>query len=313
MTASLDFRSVEAFVEVVRARSFTSAARRLHLTPPTVSARISTLEQAVGTRLLDRGAALVETTPAGAVFLPHARKMLETREEAARAVTRFLDGDAGLLEIGASSVPGTYLLPPLLARTRHRSPGLRVRLQISDSETTVASVRARNVELGVVGRHVRETGLTATRVGTDEIVLVAAPDLISKLGLTRDAPRSATLRLGRSDLAQLPFVFREDGSATRAVALEALGRVHRSIDDLDVVVELGSNAAIVQACLAGVGATFVTRLAVREALSSGKLVRLSLGRVSLTRPLVLVRRRGSTLSPSAARLARLLREETSKR
>ena len=312
MHQDLDLRSVEAFVEVASAGSFTAAARNLRLTQPSISARIASLETSLGTKLLDRDAGGVATTPAGEVFLPHARGLLRSRGAATRAVRSFLEGEHGTLYVGASSVPGTYLLPAALVNVRERHPGIRVRLRVGDSDSTLAALRHGEMEIGVVGRAVRVKDVTARRVGTDELVLVGAPGLVASLTTgsgkspsSRAAPPKR-IALSEGAFGVLPLVLREEGSATRRVALEATAKLGISARDLDVVLEVDSSSAAIQASLAGLGATFITRLAVDEHIANGRLVQLHVERLDLERPLVLVRRRGRTLSPAASELARAL-------
>ncbi len=314
MSSEIDLRSIQAFVEVATCGSFTTAARSLLLTQPSISARIASLESTLGTRLLDRGAGAgaVATTPAGDVFLPHARGMLRSRREAVHALRVFLGGEDGTLDVGASSVPGAYLLPAALAELRQGYPGVRVRLRVGDSDSTLAALRQGHLEVGVIGRAVRARDVTTRRVGVDEIVLVATPGLLTTTadrrrgGKSPRARRPRRLRVSLAELGALPLVLREAGSATRRVALDAIAKLGVPRGDLDVILEIGSSSAAIQAALAGLGATFVTSLAVEQPLATGRLVRLDVDGLDLRRPLVLVRRRGRTLSPAARALSRII-------
>lgn len=139
----IDLRSVEAFVEVVRLGSFTAAARELILTQPTISARVANLEQTIGARLLERDRGGVVPTSAGNALLPHAHSLLRTRATAEQAMVDHLENTSLSLAIGASSVPGTYLLPKHLVAVRQRFPDLRTQLTVSDSDSTLELLRRR--------------------------------------------------------------------------------------------------------------------------------------------------------------------------
>lgn len=108
-------------------------------------------------------------------------------------------------------------------------------------------------------------------------------------------------------IKRLPLVLRESGSATRALALAALAAEGVRPETLNVVLELGSNGAVLEAALAGIGAVFLSRFAVRGHLAAKRLEVLPTGGFPLKRPLILVSRAGRTLSPAASALAKLLR------
>jgi DNA-binding transcriptional LysR family regulator len=298
MEPDLDMRDLEAFVAVADTGSFTAAAQALFIRQPSVSARIASLETLLDAKLLDRTPGGVHPTPAGEVLLAHARTLLREREEAVRAVKSFLGRPSGFLEIGASSIPGAYILPQALARVRRVHPDLLVRLVIADTGKTVEALRRGEFEVGVVGSDVEEEGLLARRVGEDEVVLVAAPELAARFG--------GKPALEPADIEGLPLILREPGSGTRAAALGALEKAGAAENRLQIVLEIGGNAAVREAALHGIGAAFLSRLAVEEPLCSGRLVELHIGTGPLIRPFVLLTRRGRTLSPGAAEIARIL-------
>jgi|SRR5688572_26600922 len=291
-----EIRDLEAFVAVADTGSFTGAAQTLLLTQPTVSARIASLEAALDVKLLDRGPGGVKPTPVGSLVLEHARRLLRDRQEIADAVHHYLGRPGGTLDMGASSIPGAYLLPPLFADLRRVHPDIRVRLEVSDTDETIARMLSGRFELAVVGREVKEEGLTARRIWRDEILFVAAPELASTL------PKN----LGPEAIRSLPFILRETGSGTRAAGLGALELAGTRVDELNVVLEVSGNVGARQAALQGIGATFLSRFAVEESLAARKLVVLPLPGSPLARDFVLVTRTGRTLSPAAAALVRLL-------
>jgi DNA-binding transcriptional LysR family regulator len=299
MQADLDIRDLEAFVAVADTGSFTAAAQALFIRQPSVSARIASLESLLDAKLLDRLPGGVRPTPAGEVLLAHARSLLRGREEAIQAVRSFLGRPAGILDAGASSIPGAYLLPQALARLRGEHPDVRVRLAIADTEKTVEAMRRGEFEVAVVGSDVDEEGLVARRIGEDEVVLIAAPAIASPF-------RGRVL--AAAELEELPIILREPGSGTRAAALGALEKAGAAVDRLNIVLEVGGNAAVRESALRGIGASFLSRLAAEEPIRSGRLVELALAGGPLVRPFVLLTRRGRTLSPAAAEVVRILTE-----
>ena len=170
----------------------------------------------------------VHPTPAGTALLPHARALLRGREKAVHAVHEHLGRVAGRLDIAASSVPGTYLLPRVLATLRGAHPDLRISLRVSDSGDAIEILKRGDVDLAVVGRSIREKGLVTTKVAEDEVVLVGRPELFQRVlekPTGGGTPRRAGLpkSIAITEIVRLPMVLRETGSATRGVAMEMLG------------------------------------------------------------------------------------------
>src|SRR5205823_8774618 len=103
----MDTRQLAAFCEVVERKSFSQAAERLGVTQPAVSLQIRSLEQRLGTRLLDRSGRRVEPTEAGLRLYSSAQKLLALEQQLVDDVTGSAEGElSGTLELGASTGPG---------------------------------------------------------------------------------------------------------------------------------------------------------------------------------------------------------------
>src|SRR5687767_2331147 len=107
----MNFHHVKAFCTIVAEGSFSRAAERLHLTQPTISAQIQSLEKQLHTRLFERSAQGISLTQAGKEFHPYAIQLLELSERTEQAILELQGLTRGRLELGASSVPGHYVLP----------------------------------------------------------------------------------------------------------------------------------------------------------------------------------------------------------
>src|ERR671915_589452 len=113
----MDTRQLAAFCSVVELRSFSQAAERLGVSQPAVSLQIRSLEERLGTQLLDRSGRRVAPTEAGLALYRGAQRMLTLEEQLLERVASGHDGAlAGSLAIGASSGPGETVLPLLLCQ-----------------------------------------------------------------------------------------------------------------------------------------------------------------------------------------------------
>ena len=285
---------LRAFAAVARRGSFSRAAEELFITQPAVSKHVASLEAELGPLFerRRRGAAL---TPAGELLADHVLRAEALLASGRRAAEAARDGHMGTLSLAASGIPGTYVLPPLLARFHEEHSTVTIDFQLSTSGGALELVRAHRAELGVIGGLVVPPELENETLIEDEIVLVGPPSLGDR-------------RLNPRELAELTWIYREEGSATRAAVeaarWEAGLHVTRSL-------ELPSWEAVKLAVARGAGIAAVSRLALELELQAGILVVLDLPRWQVERMISAVYTREVPLGPAAELFLELLRSEFS--
>jgi DNA-binding transcriptional LysR family regulator len=210
---AVDLEDLRAFAETVRRGSFSEAARSLNRSQPTVSRSVRRLEARFGLRLLERSRPAVTPTRAGLAVLAFAERMLGAWGELESAL-RGAGQVRGTLQVAASTTPGEYLLPPLLAAFTREHPHVRVQLTVMNSASAEECVGARHCDVGFVGRPPRLPSLASFVLGEDEIVL-AVP---------AGHPLAARGRVTAADLRGLVWVEREEGSGTRQAVSMLLRR-----------------------------------------------------------------------------------------
>lgn len=282
----LSLSRLEVFVATARAGSTRAAAERVARSQSAASSSLAELEQALGVTLFDRVGRRLVLNENGRALLPQAVQLLE---DAARVEASFRAAPPAPLRMAASFTIGEYLLPELVAAWRRAHPSQPVRLDIGNSTDVAQAVAAFDVDLGFVEGPVEQPTLRLRRWRNDELVVVAAP------GHPLAAGR-ATLR----QLAAAPWVLRERGSGTREASDRWLGS---RLATLNVELELGSSEAIKRVVRAGIGLGCLSRLAVAEALTEGRLaeVRTSLPRAP--RALSILVHRERRLGPAAEAFA----------
>src|SRR6266545_1294835 len=255
----MTLRQIEVFQAIARERSFTRAAKRIHLSQPTMSEHVRELEEELGAPLFDRRARSTTLTEAGRVFDSYASRITSMVADARQAIVELAGLTRGALTVGASTTPGIYLLPRLLATFRGRYPGIEVHLETGNSRRIEERIRAHELDLGVVGGHVLGPGEQCLAAGlVDELVLIVAPD--HTMARRQD--------IAPGVVATLPLLMREEGSATRQVTERALQ--HAGIS-FATAMELDHTEGIKQAVMAGLGVAFVSVHAVRGELASHRL------------------------------------------
>jgi len=266
--------------------SFTRAGRALGIGQSTVSFHVRALEEAAGVRLLDRGGGQVRATAAGKKLVGYARRITALGDEARARLRAEGQGEAGEVTLAASTIPAEYLLPAVLARFRRAHPGVGLRVDVSDSRRAVAALLAHDVDIALVGSRPRDRRLVVTAFAHDEIVAVAA---------------------GRPDLASAPLIVREEGSGTQAAVA---GILARRAPDGPPLLTVGSSEAAKRCALAGLGVTFISRLAVGDELAAGTLSVVEVPGTPLRRSLWAARLRAATPSAAARALWGLLHQKS---
>lgn len=282
----MDFKQIEAFVNVVRYKSFSKAADATFFTQPTISTHVNNLEVELGTKLLNRKGRAVEMTPQGALFYKYAVEIINTRAQAVEAIGGNGDEIEGILEIQTSSVPGLAFLPEVLSSFRSIHMRTQFYVSMSDTDTVIDNLLNRMGEIGFVGSKDCRAGLTYTKVFSDKVVLIAN----KSMGLGT----SITLK----EAIKYPFLWRENGSATRK-SLEDTA-VSLGIDKMEFEIaglynDLGS---IVKSVEEGLGVAILSKKTA-EVMGSDKISIVELSDFKEDRDFYMVMLKNISLSPLA--------------
>ncbi|MEJ2034459.1 MAG: selenium metabolism-associated LysR family transcriptional regulator [Deltaproteobacteria bacterium] len=283
----MDLHRLEVFCRVVELKSFTKAAEAVYLSQPTVSEHIRSLEEMVGQKLVDRLGREALPTPAGQILYRYALELLQLRQEALQSIQHYSGKLAGHLTLGASTIPGTYILPPLIGSFKARYPDIQTTLRITNSRLTAEGVLNGELELGVIGARWNEATLEWEEIFADELVVAAHPE----------HPLARRSQVALAELLQEPFIMRERFSGTRKVMSKILAEHGADLSRLPVVAEMGSTEAVRQSIKARIGISILSRLAVTEDLERGTLATVAIEGIEMHRPFYLVKRRHRELSP----------------
>lgn len=291
----MDFDQLRSFVVVARAGSFTKAAQERGLSQPGISRQIQRLEAELGVQLFQRNQGTTRLTADGERFLAYAESALAAHTAMLATLHRPAEIE-GVLRIIASTTPGAYLVPRLVARFQSRHPRVRPEIAIADSAAVLAAVSAGQWDLGFVGGSVATENLRSLAIAEDEIVL-AVP---------ASHPLAGEKAVSLRQLADLPFLEREIGSGTVESLNHALARRRLRLPPRRVIMVLSSSQAMIEAVRQGLGVGFVSTLALAEA--GADVVGVRLAEVSTRRQLSLVYRSAWSLPPAAAAFVRSLEE-----
>ena len=284
----MDTRQLAAFCAVVERKSFSQAAERLGVTQPAVSLQVRSLEKRLGQKLLDRSGRRVEPTEAGLALYRGAQRLLALEGQLLDELAAGSEGElSGTLEVGASTGPGSTVVPVLLCEFQRENPGVAISLSISDTQTVVDRVAERELELGVVGAARRHRGVAFELFLRDEVVLACPP-----------GHRFAGKTIDLDDLRDEQLIIMQEGAGVRQVIEDELRGAGTRLRDLEPRLELGLQESARSAVAAGYGVTFISRAAIEADLAAGTLALARVKGLEPARQISLVRSTGR--SPTRA-------------
>jgi DNA-binding transcriptional LysR family regulator len=279
---NVTMQQLEALIHLVEERSFSRAAKKMRLTQPSLTKHIRNVEEALGTKVVNRASRSLALTPEGKVLYDYARRIVRLRDEARERVLRLRETESGDILIAASTIPATYILPYAIGGFREKFPEIRATVRTADSSDVIETVLDNGAEIGFIGKKPSGGKLIAEELWKDRLVLaVPAGHRWAKRRSVRGA-----------EISGAPFVIREKGSGTREAFEECLretagpGPLH-----LNVVAELGSSEAVKEAVIAGLGVSVISVHAIRRELKSGILAALAIDGCPIERSFYLIYRR----------------------
>jgi len=271
----MDFHHLKIFAAVYQLKSFTKASEKLNISQPTISEHIKNLETEFSCRLFDRLGRRIAPTPKADKLYPDVIRLLDGVEKLSENFL-FEDGRVrGNLIIGASTIPGTYILPALAARFRATHPETAFEIIIKDTSRIADMVLNHEIFIGVVGARDTSPLLEYCPLTKDELVFVGAADY-------QTGQSGATL-------THSPVILREEGSGTRVNMLRLLAQAGIKIKKEQIAAILGSSASVKEAVRAGLGISCLSRLAVQDELTRGEFIEIPLLSQNMRRDFYLIR------------------------
>lgn len=277
---------LSVFETVARLGSFTGAGRELHMAQPTVSVQVKKLSEALGLILFDQSGRSLKLTDAGRELYAACHDIFQKIQEVEKRLEAFRVAGPQKLRLSVSTT-AKYFAPRLLAHFWEKYPGVEVALLPMNREQLLHRVQADLDDFYVF-----------STPPEDEQQLVFHTLLPNRFFLYArdDHPLAGIRNISSASLSSERMLMREPGSGTRRVADTLFAE--RGIQP-KVVLELGSNEAIKQAILAGLGIALLSESSMGAAARKGRIVTLDVAGLPVEHSWWLVHRSDRTLSPMA--------------
>ena len=239
------FRQLEIFEAIARLGSFTRASEELFLTQPTVSMQMKKLSEMVGVPLIEQVGKKIHLTPDGRELAQATREVFGIMDRYIMSVAERQGLKKGELRLMAITT-ASYFAPRLLGEFAKLYPGIDVSLRVTNKEQVLASIANNLDDLYLLGQPPEDMDIVSTPIMDNPIEVLAAPD----------HPLANEKNISLKRLAQEPWLMREKGSGTRNAIERCFGEENITIRPR---LELGSNEAIKQAILTGLGISALSR------------------------------------------------------
>ena len=248
----MDLHKLRGFHAVAHHSSFTEAARRLHLSQPTLSLQVKALETALGVRLLERGSRGVKLTRDGEKLFELATRMFETESDMEALFRDKSLREPARLTLATNQSVAAHILPSRLAEFTGRFPNIEINIHNLRTGDILASVRDGSVDVGIILIDPDFPGLTARKVLPYEMVLVTP----------RDHPLSQRPRITLADIASYPFISYTKDTETRRLIDQPFEKERQQIS---IRMALGSTDLIILYVSLGYGVSIIHNLNIDEA------------------------------------------------
>jgi DNA-binding transcriptional LysR family regulator len=260
----MNFDRLGTFLAAADEGNFTHAGRRLCLSQSAVSQQIRELEHELGISLFERRGRGLLLTPAGERLRDLVRPLLRDVHRIRTDMDVFRGVTQGVLRVGASPLPGVYLLPHALGEFSQAYPNVATTLVVGEVDETVARLQNGEIDLAVV----EDVPEQAALFGYERL-----PFLEDEIRIITP-PGHRWARRGYARLEELPeeaYIFRLPGSPVRTLVAERLAEMGVDPHRLPARFELGNTEGIKHAVMAGLGVGFISRYATRIELEAGLL------------------------------------------
>ncbi len=244
----------KTFVRVVETQNLSKTAEEFGISQPAVTKQIQALEDYFAVLLLERSGRKLKTTEAGETLYHCSKEIIKTIEKTEKEMEEVSESRKGKLYIGASTIPGQYILPLIIKKYKDKYSNVSLSMDIADTEKIFNQVAERELDIGIVGGWLNNRKVDGFKWLEDDLMLVVPEG--HKL--------SRLTEVSVKDLLNEKWIIRERGSGTRRAVEDLLTACDVRKEDLIVYIEAGSTEAVLASVESGMGISIVSKWALRK-------------------------------------------------
>lgn len=295
-TQCMELRQLRHFVAVAEAGNFSEAARRVFLSQPALTRSIKTLEEQLDTQLLERGPQGATLTASGALFLEHARMILNDCDRAQREMRMFNEGGAGHVSMGIAALFAGWIADEAVQRARVQMPNVELSVIEGYFEDLLGLLRVGQIDFALTN--------FAQPALDDEFVVEPILQLQARMIAASHHPLASRAQLTPQDLAAADWV-----TINKAHSLDILMQFFGNFE-LPAPRALQTNSlALLKAVVAnGSHLTLVSHAVMHRELQRGQVKILEVDVPEVTREAGLIYLRDRARTSAVERMLQIVRE-----
>jgi len=258
----MNFIKLDIIVLLDQHQKITAVAEALGVKQPTISFHMKSLEEQYGVTLFEVYGGKYKLTRAGKALLHYAQKIRSLGLEASRVMAEQRSPERGTFHIGASYVAGTYLLPNWIHQFRKSYPHVEFKLTIRTAPVIRQMLSERQIDLGFIAAQQTD------HVDALKYETICEDRLVVAFAANHPLNRAAGNPIHPEQITAYPFLFHGTESTTRKMTEQWTAK-HQLV--LHSGMELDSLETIKRSLLLGDSITFISYMAIKEEIASGKL------------------------------------------
>ena len=268
----LTLRQMEIFLNVVKEGHLTNVAKSMNLSQSAVSMSIKELESILGRPVFDRINKKLVLNEVGRAFHkeidPMFKKLSDIEYEFKNSENK------GMIRVGASTTIVDYLMPSIICAYMSSYPDVKITLKEGNTKEIAKLIQEGSIDIGFVEGFVGGTDIIKEKIGVDELLVVTESETLANAKPTHI-----------SDLAQMRWVLREEGSGTREVFLDY---IKEKVDDLNIFLELGHTESIKSILRNRECLTCISKISVDKELSEKTLYQVKVKNFECKRDFLMI-------------------------
>lgn len=289
---------LRTYVRVVETQNLSRTADEFNISQPAVTKQIQALEDFYGVLLLERSGRRLRTTEAGETLYHCAREIIKLLDKTEKVMLESSDSHRGNIFLGASTIPGQYILPGLIKEFKEKHPQISLSLDIADSEKIFNQVANREIDIGIIGAWLNSRKVDGFKLMDDQLLVI----------VPAQHSLAACQGVSLQNLLSERWIFREKGSGTRKAVEDLLAIKGIRKEDLHIYIEAGSTEAVLASVESGMGISIVSRWAVEGLYNRRGIMALPIQDVDRERSFYVIYPRQKTRRKSVNQMLEFLRE-----
>jgi len=254
----LNFNQLRVFCLAAKHENFTTAAEKLFVTQPAVTAQIRQLESACNLRLFKKRGRRIYLSDEGKILYPYVQKIFEYEKELEDVIEDMRELKRGVLRLGTTKAYARYFMPWIITRFRETYPDIKIHLDEGSSQDMTLSLVNFQNEIALIAKATDHPDVHFSPFSMEELILIAAPT----------HPLAGKNAVSFDQIAREPIIMKEAGSGTRRL-VNQLFASHGYAPD--ILMETSNTEFIKQLVQRGDGISFLVKQSVAMELEEGKL------------------------------------------